>query len=174
MVNRLHVQIYADLIRRRGRVFRDREHRDVYDDVDFRSRYRLRCATVMNIIDGLRDDIQLGHDGRNGIWPLLSSLCFKIYSGSVQTVYGDLHGVNTSATHFQGHRQAKRRLYPFSKKRKHTANWRFFYNWSFFTRNRWQWLHTYPHIHISSLTHLMVLGSWTGRDFIQRNTSSHP
>ncbi len=61
MANMLHVQIYPDLIRRRERVFRDRKHWDVYDDVDFRSRYRLRRATVMNIIDGLRDDIQLGH-----------------------------------------------------------------------------------------------------------------
>ena len=35
----------------------DREHRDTYDDVDFRSRYQLRRDTVMNIIEGIRDDI---------------------------------------------------------------------------------------------------------------------
>ena len=34
-----------------------------------------------------------------GIWPLLSSLCFKLYSGSFQAVSGDLRGVNMPAAH---------------------------------------------------------------------------
>ncbi len=70
MANILHLQRYADLIRngalRRERVVRDRAHPlDAYDDVDFKSRYRLRRATVMDINDVIRDDIQSGHDGRN-------------------------------------------------------------------------------------------------------------
>ena len=75
----VHVQIHADLIRRRERVFRDREHRDIYDDVDFSSQYRLRRATVMNIIDGLRDGIQFGQDGRNrDLTPTLKSLLYTL------------------------------------------------------------------------------------------------
>ena len=98
MVNMLHMQIYADLVRKRERVFRDREHRDVYDDVDFRSRYRLRLATVINMTDGLRDNIQLGHDGRNR-YPTPTLNLRTLYSGSFQTVSKDLHGVDSSAAH---------------------------------------------------------------------------
>ncbi len=79
IANMLHVQINADLIRRRERLFRDREQRDVYDDVDCRGRYRLPRATVMNIIDGLRGNIQLGHDGRNqDLTPTLKSLLYTL------------------------------------------------------------------------------------------------
>ncbi len=48
--------------------------------VEFRWRYQLGRARVMNIIDIIRDDIQSGHDGRNRDLTLtlntLLSLCF--------------------------------------------------------------------------------------------------
>ena len=82
---------------------RDRAHPlDAYDDVDFKSRYRLRRATVMDIIDVITDDIQSGHDGRNqDLTPTLKTLlALRFYAtGSFQTVAGDLHGVSTSAAH---------------------------------------------------------------------------
>ncbi len=70
MANMLRVQRYADLIRNRGLrrqgVFRDiADPLDAYDDVDFRSRYWLRRATVMGILGVIRDGIKSGHNGRN-------------------------------------------------------------------------------------------------------------
>ena len=97
----LQVVWYANAARRalrRERVFRDRINPlDIYDDHDFKLRYRFSRVSAMYIIDEITPDLLTRYNNRLHTIPpsLQVLLALRFYAnGSFQRVTGDLHGLS--------------------------------------------------------------------------------